>query len=209
MATQELIIQECSEPLGIGSVCGVYCLRNTESGKRYVGSTINMRERWLDHIAELSSNTHVNKHLQNSWNKHGASRFVFDVLELSGPETLHDCERKWINLTASTIGWGNLFNASKDPTAPMRGKKHTDEAKAKIKAAMSLPRKGRCKDWKHSEAWFLKRRGTKLTDEHKRRIGIAHLGKKRSSETRVKLSIARRRTVLRKKGIHQLCLNLP
>src|SRR5689334_22569703 len=58
----ELVIQD-SKVVGIGKMCGVYRFLNTLDGKCYIGSTINMRERWLDHIAELNGQKHANKYL--------------------------------------------------------------------------------------------------------------------------------------------------
>lgn len=204
----ELVIQDCSKPMGVGSICGVYCLRNTINGKRYIGSTVNMRERWLDHIAELNSGKHCNPYLMAAWRKCGSGSFTFEILEKCDKTHLASTELWWIEHFSDILGWDNLYNLSKDPSAPMRGLKHTQEAREKIRVAMSLPRKGRTKDWKHSEEWFKKRRGIKLTEEHKRKIGAAHLGQKRSLDARRNMSIARRRTVERKRKGVQLCLNL-
>ena len=61
--------------------CGIYLIFNLVSGKRYVGSSINIYNRFHEHIHILKRNEAHNKHLQNSWNKYGEESFVFQVLE--------------------------------------------------------------------------------------------------------------------------------
>jgi len=62
-------------------VSGVYQIVNLVNGKRYVGSSINIRNRWGGHVWNLSRNTHHCKYLQYSWNKYGAENFEISVLE--------------------------------------------------------------------------------------------------------------------------------
>lgn len=196
----ELIVQD--------GVSGVYRLLNTLNRHFYIGSSVNMRVRWLDHIAELNSNKHANRYLSAAWRKWGSGAFVFEIVETCDRNDLPSRERWWIDRFSKELGWDMLYNLSRDPSAPMRGLKHSDEARAKIKAATSLPRNGRCRDWKHSPEWLAKMVGRKLSEEHRKKIGRAHLGQKRSENARLAMSAARRRTVARKKG-NQLCLNLP
>ena len=61
--------------------CGIYMLLNTKNGKRYVGSSINIRKRLWEHRALLRHNKHGNPHLQNAWNKYGENFFEYSVLE--------------------------------------------------------------------------------------------------------------------------------
>lgn len=43
--------------------CGIYMLLNTKNGKRYIGSSINIRKRLWEHRALLRHNKHDNPHL--------------------------------------------------------------------------------------------------------------------------------------------------
>jgi len=60
---------------------GIYCFLNTKTGKVYVGSSLNMQKRKVQHIFNLNRGKHTNSYLQNSWNTHNKSNFVFLILE--------------------------------------------------------------------------------------------------------------------------------
>ena len=64
---------------------GIYCIKNLVNGKVYIGSRSRkkggIKHRWADHVFGLSSNSHGNDHLQNSWNKYGPQNFQFSVIE--------------------------------------------------------------------------------------------------------------------------------
>lgn len=50
---------------------GVYQIYNTVNGKRYIGSSIHIEQRFKEHLRNLRANKHVNAHLQSAWNKYG------------------------------------------------------------------------------------------------------------------------------------------
>jgi len=50
---------------------GIYQIKNTLNGKFYVGSAVNIKQRWSTHISSLNKNNHHSGHLQNAWNKYG------------------------------------------------------------------------------------------------------------------------------------------
>lgn len=59
----------------------IYKISNIKNGKFYIGSSSNIKERFNHHKWELNNNRHINKHLQNSWNKHGQDNFEFEVID--------------------------------------------------------------------------------------------------------------------------------
>ena len=59
---------------------GIYCIKNTVNGKRYIGSTKNLYIRYKHHMSDLRNGTHINKYLQNSFNKYGESAFIFEII---------------------------------------------------------------------------------------------------------------------------------
>jgi len=59
----------------------VYLITNTWNGKRYIGATVNFKDRVYDHIWELNNGTHKNKHLQQDWNRYVPCFFKFEVLK--------------------------------------------------------------------------------------------------------------------------------
>lgn len=75
---------------------GIYCIENIISGKRYVGQSINIYNRWTDHISLLNKRKHQNSHLQASWEKYSQEAFIFYVLEKCRIEDLDDKEQYWI-----------------------------------------------------------------------------------------------------------------
>ena len=60
---------------------GIYCIMNTTNGKKYIGSSINIKERWKTHKRLLNKGIHDNNHLQNAWNKYGKDRFIFYIIQ--------------------------------------------------------------------------------------------------------------------------------
>lgn len=60
--------------------CYIYAIVNKLNGKRYVGSSISIDERWRDHRKHLRENRHHCRHLQNAWNKYGEGSFEFVIL---------------------------------------------------------------------------------------------------------------------------------
>ena len=61
----------------INNNTGIYCIKNLENGKIYIGKSVNIKNRWISHRNTLKNNKHDNSYLQNSWNKYGESSFVF------------------------------------------------------------------------------------------------------------------------------------
>jgi len=64
---------------------GVYQIINLVNGKCYIGSSVNIKKRWAEHIANLQRGTHHCQHLQRAWNKYGESNFDFEMIELLPP----------------------------------------------------------------------------------------------------------------------------
>src|SRR5438128_6005641 len=54
----------------IPKVPAIYQIRHTESGKVYVGSAINPRQRWGMHLKDLRKGAHHSRYLQRAWIKY-------------------------------------------------------------------------------------------------------------------------------------------
>jgi hypothetical protein len=96
---------------------GVYEIRCLANGKFYIGSTVNLRERWQRHLVTLRRSEHHNFYLQQAWNKHGEEQFMFSVLEYVASKDVLVAEQKWLDRTRCTnrrIG----FNISALASAP-------------------------------------------------------------------------------------------
>lgn len=81
---------------------GVYEIRCLANGKFYIGSAVNLRERWQRHLITLRRGEHHNFYLQQAWNKHGEEQFTFSVLEYAAATAVRLAEQKWIDYTRCT-----------------------------------------------------------------------------------------------------------
>ena len=109
---------------------GIYEIVNLVTGKRYIGSAINIKERWEKHKYRLRNDNHHSIKLQRSWNKHGEDGFEFNILHECDKEQLLFCEQNWIEF----YGIDNLYNIC--PTAGSNlGRKWSEEIKRKYQIA--------------------------------------------------------------------------
>lgn len=97
---------------------GIYRIRNIVNQKFYIGSTKSFQDRERIHFYGLNANAHHCKHLQNSFNKHGADVFVFEPLENCPLKDLIKREQWYID------NWNPQYNtnrlAGKPPVDPER-----------------------------------------------------------------------------------------
>ena len=77
-------------------VSGIYSIVHIESGKTYVGSSINIKQRWNKHRSALNRGIHCNPHLQNSWTKYGKDAFTFSIIEQVESADLEIKENEYI-----------------------------------------------------------------------------------------------------------------
>lgn len=121
-------------------ICGIYKIENLVNGKIYIGSSVDISERWHRHSTDLRTNRHGNDYLQNAWNKHGEDNFKFEIIEyINDISILINREQYWIdqlNACKRSIG----YNLSPTAGSPY-GFKHTDETKLKQSKLQSKNRK--------------------------------------------------------------------
>lgn len=95
-------------------ITGIYSITQLSSGKRYIGSSVNIKRRWASHRSSLNRNLNFNPHLQNSWNKNGRDDFTFEILEDNVPENLlEDKENEYIVFYGIANRETNIFNNEK------------------------------------------------------------------------------------------------
>jgi len=77
---------------------GIYCIENVINNKKYIGQSVNIKDRWRRHKSELENNTHDNDYLQKAWNKYGKDSFNFYILEYCYVDKLDEKEAHYIDL---------------------------------------------------------------------------------------------------------------
>ena len=144
------------------------------SGKAYIGRTINFSSRLTRHLSKANSG--YQHPLYDSIRKHGWDNFTKEIIaEVVGDDIAYETELLYIklldtvanglNLQYNTKDGGDVWVNRKDTSeykdfvkkmksinnhSKMHGKKHSDQAKAKQKAAAA----GR-----YSLDWFIQRHG--------------------------------------------------
>lgn len=68
--------------------CGIYEIFNTINGKRYIGSSTDLRKRKWHHSKRLKTGTHCNKHLQSAYNQYGKESFLIRTILVCESELL-------------------------------------------------------------------------------------------------------------------------
>jgi group I intron endonuclease len=164
-------------------ISGVYKITNIINNRCYIGSAIDMPNRWYLHIRSLDKGIHHSLHLQRSWNKYGKSNFNFEVL-------LYCCKKDLLLFEQRAIdSYKPKFNICKYAHNTL-GRKHSKGSIHKIKVArkkqeenFGSPHAGK----KHSEASKKKMsRSRKLffkrPESEKTRVAIAESNRRRESE---------------------------
>ncbi|HZH92180.1 MAG TPA: GIY-YIG nuclease family protein [Pyrinomonadaceae bacterium] len=86
---------------------GIYSIRNSITGERYIGSSVNIDLRFTQHKTALNKRCHPNKKLQLAWGKYGFKNFEFTVIE-----EVTDCENK--TLVAREQYWIDYYDSYKN-----------------------------------------------------------------------------------------------
>ena len=82
---------------GSAKVCGIYKITNLENGQAYIGQSVDIRERFRQHIkSALTSGPATNK-LYQQMKKYGPENFTFEVLETVDRGKLNEREVYWID----------------------------------------------------------------------------------------------------------------
>lgn len=173
-------------------VVGIYKILNIKNNKCYVGSSINIKDRWSKHKQHLNKQKHHNFHLQKSWSLNGAENFIFEIIEQYDnaiTSEFLDCrETYWINFYKSDneeFGY-NLYHYSRKPLNYKYSSEVIEKRKERIK--------------KNGHSWL----GKKHTKETKIKMSNSHTGKKMLDSTKEKLSVLHRGIKLKTETIEKM-----
>jgi group I intron endonuclease len=127
-----LTTQEAPMPYKI-EIQGIYKIINKKTNQCYVGQSSNIKKRLSEHFRLLRLKKHPNKHLQNAYNKYGSENFVGEVeIECESFEDMDMLENLFISGEAC-FEEAVVYNIADFAKAPMRGKKHTEEVRERIR----------------------------------------------------------------------------
>lgn len=139
-------------------ITGIYKITNIITNEIYVGSAAGkygIKKRWQGHRSKLSKNNHANPKLQNSWNKYGESKFLFEILEICSRVDCISREQYYIDTL------NPQFN-NRPMAGSNLGLKHKDSTKIKLS--------------KHFKNRI-------MTSDHCQKISMALIGYKRGPMT--------------------------
>lgn len=140
----------CVDKITISS--GIYSLIHSESGRRYVGSSLNIKKRIKWHI--WRANSGWNMCIHRAMRQFGIDSFSCEILEECNKDNLLEREAHWIAFfNAASV---NGFNTMAKPTA-IYDRVTSDATKARISAA---------------------KKGHVVTAETRMKLSIANTGKK-------------------------------
>lgn len=167
----------------------VYCIENLLCNKKYIGHTCNFHNRKREHFSLLRKNKHHSRHLQFAYNKDGLQNFIIKIL-VGNITNVHDAivlEQKFMDAFRVC---DPEFGYNMNPTArSCYGRKLSEETKAKI----GRSNKGKQRPPQSQEVIQRraeKMRGSKRSEDTRKRMCIAQKGKVITEEARIKITQA-------------------
>ena len=107
---------------------GVYKIVNLANNKIYIGQTSkSFYSRWRSHLSNLRCDRHINRHLQNSWNKYGQESFqleIVEIIDIYNKVLLDTLEQKYLDLLKPELNICTVVGTT-------TGIKYTEEQKHK------------------------------------------------------------------------------
>jgi group I intron endonuclease len=96
---------------------GVYAIINTATGMAYVGSSIDIEKRWLNHRYVLNSKTNKPSAMIQEWRAMNGGGFEFIILETveADDSPLEEAEQRWFDFYGD-----RLYNARRRAKRPRR-----------------------------------------------------------------------------------------
>ena len=78
--------------------CGIYYIYCLVNGRIYIGSSINVRNRFWEHRRSLKASNHKNRHLQRIYDKYGKDSLVYKLIENCEESVRHERENHYISI---------------------------------------------------------------------------------------------------------------
>jgi group I intron endonuclease len=162
------------------------------TGRIYIGQSINIEKRFSEYRNAFCKKQ---PRLLRSFTKYGIGAHAFEVIEECNIASLNNRERHYQDLFDATNGGLNCQlttsdtksgKHSEESLAKMRGRKFTDEHRAKI----SQGNKGKIRTTEHAAKLGLVHKGKIFSKEQKDKMGLSMKGKTHTIESKNKMSAA-------------------
>jgi len=133
---------------------GIYIIKNKLNNKIYIGSAVDIVDRWRRHKILLQKNKHHSPILQNSWNKYGKENFDFIIVEECNKDILISREQYYLDILLKanddnfTFFKSNGYNVNHRADSSL-GREFTEETKVKMSKIKS--KNGKLKDIEFSK----------------------------------------------------------
>lgn len=85
-------------PIEHKNMAHIYKIHNIITGDCYIGSSVNLKERWKRHKKDLRKGKHHSIILQRAWNKYGEENFELKELEICSEEETREKETNYLLL---------------------------------------------------------------------------------------------------------------
>lgn len=188
------------------SPSGIYAITDS-LGRQYIGSSHNIKKRWQKHKSRLRAGDHINRKLQNAWNKNGEEFFSFSIKIICGKDTLPIYEeiafkafcphyniwhttspgRRGKTISEETRARQSLAAKTSPRSIANMAALHSPEMMAKAARAFSESEKAQA----HLARLHESQRGVKRSEESRARMRAAQAGKVFSPEHRAKITASR------------------
>lgn len=180
---------------------GIYKLANKLNGRIYVGSAKEFKRRWSQHASSLRNQKHQNKFLQADFNKCGEEAFVFEVLEVTEGKTKEErllLEEQYIQKYYDS--GTNCYNLC-DRAISRDGCKDKDPERTKQRKREAGLRNMEDSEFRRKSIEALRKSliengapnaGKKCSEQTKKRMSEAKMGKLKSEEVKAHMSVAQK-----------------
>lgn len=159
---------------------GIYKIQSiTKSNRIYIGSAINIMDRWRKHLNNLKLNKHPNAKLQNHYNKYGISDLQFTILIECEKENLLKIEQSFLD---SFLPYFNICKIAGNTL----GYIHPEEVREKMRGPKTIAHRKKLSEAKKGkETWNKGRHDLPpLSEEHKHKLSVALLGKPQNKKAK-------------------------
>lgn len=127
-------------------ICGIYKITNTITGDFYIGSSKNVKLRWVSHKWPSKWNEQPNNPLYKDMQKYGVDKFIFEIIAEVEEAVLKEKEQEFIEMLKPTYnqmnakGWdaGRRKKSKKKYQKTDKGKKSQRKASNKYRNQLCL-----------------------------------------------------------------------